>query len=105
MLWADSDPILPLSVGERFAEAIGRRPPVVIEDAGHFLQEDQGPRSGGSSRSGWHSQTPWGTATPWGHSFMSRYVIVVGRLGGETQECHIRLYIRPRPGNSTAFLL
>jgi haloalkane dehalogenase len=43
MLWADSDPIIPLSTGERFAQAIGRPAPRVIEHAGHFLQEDQGP--------------------------------------------------------------
>jgi haloalkane dehalogenase len=42
MLWADSDPILPPSVGERFAAAIGRPPPRPIENASHFLQEDQG---------------------------------------------------------------
>jgi haloalkane dehalogenase len=46
MLWADSDPILPLTVAERFAAAIGREPPRVIADAGHFLQEDQGPLIG-----------------------------------------------------------
>ncbi len=46
MLWADSDPVLPLSVGERFAESIGRPPPRVIEGAGHFLQEDCGPLLG-----------------------------------------------------------
>ncbi|HUB74751.1 MAG TPA: haloalkane dehalogenase [Solirubrobacteraceae bacterium] len=46
MLWADSDPVLPLSTGERFAEAIGREPPRTIPDAGHFLQEDQGPLIG-----------------------------------------------------------
>ncbi len=46
MLWADSDPVIPLSVGERFAESIGREAPRVIEDAGHFLQEDQGPLIG-----------------------------------------------------------
>jgi haloalkane dehalogenase len=46
MLWADSDPVLPLSVGERFAEAIGRPAPRTIEQAGHFLQEDQGPLIG-----------------------------------------------------------
>jgi haloalkane dehalogenase len=46
MLWADSDPILPLSVAERFAEAIGRESPRVIPDASHFLQEDQGPMIG-----------------------------------------------------------
>jgi haloalkane dehalogenase len=46
MLWADSDPVLPLSTGERFAEAIGRPPPRVIENASHFLQEDAGPEIG-----------------------------------------------------------
>jgi haloalkane dehalogenase len=46
MLWADSDPILPLRTGERFAEAIGADPPHVIEQASHFLQEDQGPEIG-----------------------------------------------------------
>jgi haloalkane dehalogenase len=46
MLWADSDPILPLSVGESFAAAIGREKPRTIADAGHFLQEDQGPLIG-----------------------------------------------------------
>jgi haloalkane dehalogenase len=47
ILWADSDPILPPQVGERFAAAIGGPPPRPIEDAGHFLQEDQGPLIGG----------------------------------------------------------
>jgi haloalkane dehalogenase len=42
MLWADSDPVVPLSTGERFAQAIGREAPSVIAGAGHFLQEDQG---------------------------------------------------------------
>ena len=46
MLWADSDPVLPLSTGERFAEAIGRPAPRVIEGASHFLQEDRGPEIG-----------------------------------------------------------
>jgi haloalkane dehalogenase len=46
MLWADSDPVLPLSVGERFAAAIRRPAPRTIEQAGHFLQEDQGPLIG-----------------------------------------------------------
>jgi haloalkane dehalogenase len=47
VLWADSDPILPPSVGERFAEAIGAPKPRPIENASHFLQEDQGPLIGG----------------------------------------------------------
>ncbi len=46
MLWGDSDLVLPLSVAERFAGAIGREPPRVIENASHFLQEDQGPEIG-----------------------------------------------------------
>ena len=46
MLWADSDPVLPLATGERFAEAIGRDAPEVVADASHFLQEDQGPEIG-----------------------------------------------------------
>ena len=46
MLWADSDPVLPFTVGERFAEAIGRDAPRAIENASHFLQEDQGPLIG-----------------------------------------------------------
>jgi haloalkane dehalogenase len=46
MLWADSDPVLPLSVGERFAQSIGRERPRVIEDASHFLQEDAGEQIG-----------------------------------------------------------
>ncbi|HEY2632378.1 MAG TPA: haloalkane dehalogenase [Solirubrobacteraceae bacterium] len=47
MLWADSDPVLPLTTGERFAEAIGREKPRVIENASHFLQEDAGAEIGG----------------------------------------------------------
>ncbi len=46
MLWADSDPIIPPATGERFAEAIGRERPRTIENASHFLQEDQGPLIG-----------------------------------------------------------
>jgi haloalkane dehalogenase len=46
MLWADSDPVLPIATGERFAAALGREPPRVIEQASHFLQEDQGPLIG-----------------------------------------------------------
>jgi haloalkane dehalogenase len=46
MLWGDSDPVLPLSVAESFAEAIARPAPRVIENASHFLQEDQGPLIG-----------------------------------------------------------
>jgi haloalkane dehalogenase len=42
MLWADSDPVLPVKTGERFAAAIGRDGLELIPDASHFLQEDQG---------------------------------------------------------------
>ena len=42
MLWADQDPVLPQETGRRFAAAIGRPEPEVIEGASHFLQEDQG---------------------------------------------------------------
>jgi haloalkane dehalogenase len=45
-LWADSDPVLPLAVGESFAASIGGPAPRVIENASHFLQEDQGPLIG-----------------------------------------------------------
>jgi haloalkane dehalogenase len=46
MLWADSDPVLSLETGQRFAQAIGRQSPEVISGAGHFLQEDHGAEIG-----------------------------------------------------------
>ena len=46
MLWADSDPVLTLETGHRFAKAINRPEPEVITDASHFLQEDQGEKIG-----------------------------------------------------------
>jgi haloalkane dehalogenase len=46
ILWADSDPVLPLETGRRFAAALGAEVDHVIADASHFLQEDQGPRIG-----------------------------------------------------------
>jgi haloalkane dehalogenase len=46
IMWADSDPVLPLETGRRFAAAIGSELDHVIEDAGHFLQEDAGDRIG-----------------------------------------------------------
>jgi haloalkane dehalogenase len=46
MLWADSDPVLPLSTGERFAGVLGTQIDHVITDASHFLQEDAGPQIG-----------------------------------------------------------
>ena len=45
-LWADSDPIIPFHVGERFAAAINADPPEKIENASHFLQEDAGEQIG-----------------------------------------------------------
>lgn len=47
ILWADSDPVLPLKTGERFAQALGTRIDHVVADAGHFLQEDAGVEIGG----------------------------------------------------------
>jgi len=42
VLWADSDPVLTLQTGQRFAEALGTEITHVIKDASHFLQEDAG---------------------------------------------------------------
>jgi haloalkane dehalogenase len=47
VLWADSDPVLPLGTGERFAQALGTQVDHVVADAGHFLQEDAGVEIGG----------------------------------------------------------
>lgn len=46
VLWADSDPVLPLEVGRKFADAIGADEPTVIANASHFLQEDAGEEIG-----------------------------------------------------------
>ena len=46
LLWADSDPVLPFSVGERVASQLNFPPPRPIENAGHFLQEDAGEEIG-----------------------------------------------------------
>jgi len=46
VLWADSDPVLPFSVGERVSERLHFPPPRPIEGAGHFLQEDAGEEIG-----------------------------------------------------------
>lgn len=45
-LWADRDPVIPFETGERFAKAIGLPPPLRIDNASHFLQEDAGPEIG-----------------------------------------------------------
>lgn len=47
VLWADSDPILPLETGERFAGVLSTSIDHVISDASHFLQEDAGEEIGG----------------------------------------------------------
>lgn len=41
LLWADGDPIIPMSAGEKMAELLGA-PIEPISDASHFLQEDAG---------------------------------------------------------------
>jgi haloalkane dehalogenase len=46
VVWADSDPVLPLQTGERLAQALGSEIDQVIAGAGHFLQEDAGPEIG-----------------------------------------------------------
>jgi haloalkane dehalogenase len=46
LLWADSDPIIPFEVGERFAKSLGLPRPRKIENASHFLQEDAGEEVG-----------------------------------------------------------
>jgi haloalkane dehalogenase len=45
-LWADSDPVLTVDTGRRFAAALGGELDHVIADASHFLQEDAGPEIG-----------------------------------------------------------
>jgi haloalkane dehalogenase len=45
-LWAESDPVLPLETGRRFAAALGGEVHHVIAGASHFLQEDAGPEIG-----------------------------------------------------------
>jgi haloalkane dehalogenase len=46
VLWADSDPVLPLETGRRFAGVLGTDVAHVIEGASHFLQEDAGAEIG-----------------------------------------------------------
>ena len=46
LLWADSDPVMPFSMGERLAERLNFPAPRPIENAGHFLQEDAGVQIG-----------------------------------------------------------
>ena len=46
VLWAEDDPVLPFSVGERVSSQLGFPAPIAIENAGHFRQEDAGPEIG-----------------------------------------------------------
>jgi len=46
MLWGERDLLLTLGVGQRLAASIGHQIDYVIPDAGHALQEDQGPMIG-----------------------------------------------------------
>ncbi len=46
VLWADSDQALPLALGEKVSERLDFPPPVVIENASHFLHEDAGEEVG-----------------------------------------------------------
>ena len=41
-LWADADVVFPVEQGRRFLERIGAPEPIVVPNAGHFLQEDAG---------------------------------------------------------------
>ena len=56
-LWADSDPVLPLETGERFAAALGGQIDHVIAGASHFLQEDAG-REIGELIASWLASKP-----------------------------------------------
>lgn len=46
VLWADSDPILPLKLGQALAKKLRWPEPEVIGGASHFLQEDRGEEIG-----------------------------------------------------------
>jgi haloalkane dehalogenase len=48
LLWADSDPVLPLKSAGRAAQGLFPNADglTVVEQAGHFLQEDGGERIG-----------------------------------------------------------
>jgi haloalkane dehalogenase len=56
-VWADSDPVIPLDTGRRFAAALGREIDHVIAGASHFLQEDAGPQIG-SLIASWLASNP-----------------------------------------------
>jgi haloalkane dehalogenase len=46
VLWADSDPVLPLETAVKVAGGLGLPKPELIADASHYLQEDAGPEIG-----------------------------------------------------------
>ncbi len=46
IMWADSDPVLPLDTGHRLAATLGSEIAHVIPEASHFLQEDAGEQIG-----------------------------------------------------------
>jgi haloalkane dehalogenase len=56
-VWADSDPVIPLETGQRFAAALGGQIDHVIAGASHFLQEDAGPEIG-SLIASWLASNP-----------------------------------------------
>jgi haloalkane dehalogenase len=57
VIWADSDPVLPLATGERLAHALGTEIHHVIGEASHFLQEDAGTEIG-ELIAGWLAERP-----------------------------------------------
>ena len=58
LLWADSDPVLPLeAAGYGMQRLLSVEELTVIEDAGHFLQEDRGEYIGGLIAD-WLAETP-----------------------------------------------
>jgi haloalkane dehalogenase len=47
LLWADSDPVIPVQAGQALAAKLNWPEPELIATASHFLQEDQGELIGG----------------------------------------------------------
>lgn len=46
LLWADSDPVLPLNIAAKVAKGLGFPSPEPVANASHYLQEDAGPEIG-----------------------------------------------------------
>ncbi len=46
MLWGEKDFVLPPQVADALAGALGADGPIILEGAGHFLQEDKGAEIG-----------------------------------------------------------